>query len=139
MKGRTGKGRKTKSRSKAAKTARGRSAKSKKASKSRKTSNSRVKRKVGRKQAPAKKKAARKTGSRASAVRGRARKNVLGEGNYAASREFRQEETSFVRRNRNRIPALGQQAAAALEGIEGNELRQAEATARSHSAGEDDD
>jgi len=144
MKGRPTRGRKAKTRTKAAKSARGKSSRSKKASKTRKASKSRktskgaAKRKTGRKvSARAPKSASAKKGSRSSG-RGRARKEILGEGNYTASREFRRQETGFVRRNRGRIPQLGEQAAKALEGDEGNELRQAEETARARSAGDED-
>jgi hypothetical protein len=149
MRGRPVKGRKAKSRTKAAKTTRGRSSKSKKApkkkapkkkaSKSRKTSKAVAKRTTTarKRAAPARKKAGRKTGSRTSG-RGRVRKEVLGEGNYTAAREFRREQTQFVRRTKGKIPEMGEQAAAALEGGEGTELlREAEESARSHSAGED--
>jgi hypothetical protein len=142
MKGRPGKGRKTKSRSKAAKATRGRSSKSKKASKSRKTSKTAAKRKTARKQAaPGRKKAGRKKASaktaRSKTPRGRQSGDVLGEGNYTASREFRRQETGFVQRNKDRIAERGEQAAEALERSEGSsELRQAEETARAHSAGD---
>lgn len=63
---------------------------------------------------------------------------VFGEGNYTASREFRRDQTQFVRRNRDKIPEMGQRAATALEGEEGSELKQAEENARSHAAGEED-
>jgi len=62
-----------------------------------------------------------------------ARKEVLGEGNYTASRNFRKSETAFVQRNKRRIPKLGKEAQAALEGPEGKDLLAAEAEARSHS------
>jgi hypothetical protein len=62
-----------------------------------------------------------------------ARKEVLGEGNYTASRNFRKGETAFVRRNKNRIPKLGKEAEAALEGPEGKDLLAAEEEARGHS------
>lgn len=137
MKGRPARGRKTKSRSKAAKATRGRSSKSKKATKSRKRKAA-AKRKTGRKaSARATKKTSRKTASR-RAGRTRQREEVFGEGNYTASREFRRDQTGFVQRNKDRIPELGQEARAALEGSEGNELRQAEETARSHSFGDED-
>jgi hypothetical protein len=42
-----------------------------------------------------------------------------------------------VRRNKDKIPEMGQRAATALEGDEGNELREAEESARSHAAGEE--
>jgi hypothetical protein len=62
-----------------------------------------------------------------------ARKNVLGEGNYTASRNFRKSETAFVQRNKKRIPGLGQAAEAALDGPEGKDLLAAEEEARGHS------
>ncbi|HEX3666780.1 MAG TPA: hypothetical protein VHU23_16260 [Rhizomicrobium sp.] len=62
-----------------------------------------------------------------------ARKEVFGEGNYTASREFRDAQTGFVRRNRNEIESMGEKAEAALEGDEGEELEEAEDEARSHS------
>jgi hypothetical protein len=142
MRGRPAKGRKTKSkaksRTKAAKSARARSTKSKKASKSRKTSKAAAKRTTGHKRtAPARKKASRKATAQRPA-RLRRREDVLGEGNYTASREFRRGQTQFVRRNKDKIPEMGQQAANALEGTEGDELRQAEESARSHAAGGED-
>jgi hypothetical protein len=60
------------------------------------------------------------------------KKEVLGEGNYTASRNFREKETAFVQRNKSKIPAMGKAAEKALEGPEGADLRAAEAEARSH-------
>jgi hypothetical protein len=106
--------------------------------KSRKTSKVAAKRKTGRKRsAPARKKTGRQTTARGRTP-ARARKEVFGEGNYTASREFRSEQTGFVRRNKNRIPQMGEEAAKALDSSEGEDLRQAEDTARSHSAGDED-
>lgn len=137
MRGRPTQGRKSKKRTKAAKATPGRSAKSKKTSKSRAASKAAAKRKTRRKQAvPARKKAASRSSVRSG--RGRERKQVFGEGNYTASREFRREQSGFVSRNRNRIPQMGEEAAEALDGSEGNELRRAEDTARSHSAVDED-
>ncbi|HEY4123189.1 MAG TPA: hypothetical protein VGM36_01165 [Rhizomicrobium sp.] len=59
-------------------------------------------------------------------------KDVIGEGNYTASREFRKDQTDFVQRNKSRISKLGKQAERALDGPEGDELRQAEEEGRSH-------
>jgi hypothetical protein len=67
------------------------------------------------------------------AVRKSGRKDVLGEGNYTASRNFREQETAFVQRNKSRIPKLGKEAETALEGPEGKDLLAAEAEARGHS------
>ena len=58
---------------------------------------------------------------------------MVGEGDYAASERFRKEETRFVRKNKAKIPALGQAAEQALEGPEGDALRDAEATAADRS------
>ncbi|HEX3430836.1 MAG TPA: hypothetical protein VHT03_08115 [Rhizomicrobium sp.] len=133
MPGRSTKGRKAKSRTKAAKVTRGRSSKSKK-SKTRKTTKA-AKRKTGRKQtARGTSKTSGKSGSRASS-RSRQRENVLGES--TASREFRRDQTGFVRRNRGRVPQRGERAGA-LEGSEGNELRTADEIAHAHSAGDED-
>jgi hypothetical protein len=74
-------------------------------------------------------KAARKAPARKKAVR----KEVLGEGNYTASRNFREQETAFVKRNRSRIGKMGKEAEAALEGPEGQDLLAAEAEASGHS------
>jgi len=63
---------------------------------------------------------------------------VEGEGSYTASRHFRTAQSDFVRRNRGNIARMGQEAEAALEGREGDELRAAEDRARSHSADDDE-
>lgn len=62
-----------------------------------------------------------------------AAKEVFGEGNYTASREFRREQTEFVKRNKSRIPSLGRAAEAALDGEEHDALDAAAERARSHS------
>jgi hypothetical protein len=62
--------------------------------------------------------------------------NIHGEGNYEASRNFRSEQTDFVKRNRRKIAKMGKEAEAALDGREGDELREAEAEASSHAAGQ---
>lgn len=64
---------------------------------------------------------------------GKADKDVPGEGNYSAARRFRKGETDFVEHNKDKIRTLGKQAEEALEGKEGDELRDAEDRARSHS------
>ena len=61
------------------------------------------------------------------------KKQVKGEGDYAASRAFLKDQSSFVARNKARIPAMGKDAEKALEGPQGNELRDAEAEAAGHS------
>lgn len=130
------------------KAARSKSARTKRA-KSRKAPTARRKtarKSVSRRKAASKKSATRKSSARKTTARRAAprspqstRKEVFGEGNYTAARDFRRDETSFVRRNRNRIPELGEKAAEALDGPEGRDLAEAEAEARSrsHSAEED--
>jgi len=66
----------------------------------------------------------------------RAPKREFGEGNYKASQRFRKSEEAFVKANKAKIPALGKEAEAALEGPEGDALRAAEAQAAGHAAGE---
>ena len=76
--------------------------------------------KAAAKKVPAKKKAVKK-------------KQVVGEGNYAATRKFDAEQASFVKKNKAKIPALAKAAEAALEGPEGDSLRNAEAAAAGRS------
>ncbi|HEY4941029.1 MAG TPA: hypothetical protein VII56_06345 [Rhizomicrobium sp.] len=58
----------------------------------------------------------------------------FGEGNYKASKRFRDDQEAFVKKNKSKIPALGKAAEDALAGPEGNELRAAEASAAGHAA-----
>ena len=87
-------------------------------------------RKAKAKRAPAKKK--RKLAAKRPARKARKSRDVIGEGNYTAAREFRKDEENFVRANKARIPEMGKEAERALEGSEGASLRQAEEEARSH-------
>jgi hypothetical protein len=94
-----------------------------------------ARKKVTAKKSAAKKSTAKKVTAKRPTKRTprTSRKEVFGEGNYTASREFRGQQTKFVRRNRDKIESLGEEAAAALEGEEGAELEAAEDEARSHS------
>jgi hypothetical protein len=76
--------------------------------------------KAAARKAPAKKKAIKK-------------KQIVGEGDYAASAKFDADQASFVKRNKAAIPGLGKAAEAALEGPEGDALRDAEAAAAGRS------
>jgi hypothetical protein len=76
--------------------------------------------KAAARKAPAKKKAVKK-------------KQIVGEGDYAASAKFDADQASFVKRNKASIPALGKEAEAALDGPEGDALRDAEAAAAGRS------
>lgn len=91
---------------------------------------------AAKKKAPAR---AASAGSRATA-KGRAtkdkRKQIVGEGDYEASRTFLKDQSEFVKENKARIPEMGKQARAALEGSEGPALMAAEAEAREHSRGD---
>lgn len=95
------------------------SKKAKKAKKAKKTA-----RKAARKAA---KKSKKKT------VKAARKKQIVGEGDYQASRTFLKDQSGFVKKNKDRIPELGKQAEAALEGSEGDALREAEATAAARS------
>ena len=53
----------------------------------------------------------------------------MGEGDYAASKSFLKDQASFVEKNKANIPAMGKAAEKALEGPEGDALRDAEAAA----------
>jgi hypothetical protein len=63
----------------------------------------------------------------------RKKKQVVGEGDYAASKSFLKDQASFVEKNKAKIPAMGQEAEKALDGPEGDALREAEATALARS------
>jgi len=73
--------------------------------------------KAAARKAPAKK--AKKTSAK--------KKQAKGEGDYAASRSFLKDQSSFVEKNKASIPAMGQAAEKALDGPEGDSLRDAEA------------
>jgi hypothetical protein len=94
-----------------------------------KKSKTRKAKKVARKAAKPKAKAAKKTISKAAPKK----KQIVGEGDYQASRSFLKDEANFVKRHSAEIPAMGKAAEAALEGPEGASLRAAEDEARSHS------
>lgn len=88
--------------------------------------------KAARKKAPAKKAAARKAApAKKKAVK--KKKQIKGEGDYAATRAFDKDQAGFVKKNKARIPAMGQAAEKALEGPEGDSLRAAEAEAAARS------
>jgi hypothetical protein len=100
--------------------------------------------KVAAKRSPAKT-PARKTVTR-KAVKPRTKastrakaKEVFGEGNYTASRNFDREQTEFVRKNKGRISKLGKAAEKALEGPEGKDLDAAADRARAHSHAPDEE
>ena len=83
--------------------------------------------KTAKKKAPAKKAVAKKKAP------ARKKKQVMGEGDYEATRKFDADQASFVARNKAKIPDLGKAAEKALEGPEGDSLREAEAIAAGHS------
>jgi hypothetical protein len=61
------------------------------------------------------------------------KKQIVGEGDYAASRSFLKDQSSFVEKNKANIAAMGQEAEKALDGPEGASLREAEAAAGARS------
>ena len=80
--------------------------------------------KAAAKKAPAKK---------AKAKKAPAKKKAIGEGDYQASRAFLKDQSGFVAKNKAKIPAMGKAAEAALDGPQGDMLREAEATAAARS------
>jgi hypothetical protein len=64
-------------------------------------------------------------------------KREAGEGNYAATKRFRDKEEAFIKANKKTIPKLAKAAEAALDGPEGNELRAAEASTAARGEGMD--
>jgi hypothetical protein len=95
----------------------------KKSKKAVKTSARKTKAKKSKK-APAKK-AKKKTPAK--------KQQVVGEGDYVATRRFDSDQAAFVAKNRADIPAMGKDAEKALDGPEGDSLRDAEATAAARS------
>lgn len=85
------------------------------------------------KKAPAKKakKVAKAAAKKAPAKKAKKapakKKQTKGEGDYAASKSFLKDQSSFVEKNKASIPAMGQAAEKALDGPEGDSLRDAEA------------
>ncbi len=61
------------------------------------------------------------------------KKQIVGEGDYAASAKFDKDQAAFVKRNKAKIPELGKDAEAALNGPEGDSLRAAEREAMNRS------
>lgn len=87
--------------------------------------------KAARKAAP--RKSAKKAAPKKAVKKAARKKQIVGEGDYQASRTFLKDQSGFVKKNKDRIPELGKQAEAALEGSEGDALREAEATAAARS------
>jgi len=109
---------------------------SKKAKKAKKTK--KATRKAAKTKKPAKKskktvKAAKRPAPKKAAKKAKKKKQIVGEGDYQASRTFLKDQSSFVKKNRAKIPALGKEAEAALEGPQGDMLREAEASAAGRS------
>jgi hypothetical protein len=100
------------------------SAKKSKAKKAKKPAKKTVK--AAAKKAPAKKAKAKKAPVKK-------KKQIVGEGDYAASKSFDKDQSSFVEKNKAKIPAMGLAAEKALEGPEGDSLREAEASAAARS------
>jgi hypothetical protein len=105
-----------------------------------KKSNAKTPKKAARKAVKAKAKPAKRKAPavKKAAAAPRKKKQIVGEGDYQASRNFLKDEAEFVRRHAKEIPALGKEAEAALEGPEGGELRAAEEEARSHNKAGDE-
>jgi hypothetical protein len=116
--------------------------KSKKSTKAKKKASAKRSKKTSKKAAkrPAKKAkksvkaAARKApAKKAKAKKAPAKKKIIGEGDYEASRAFLKDQSGFVAKNKAKIPGMGKAAQAALDGPQGDDLRDAEATAAARS------
>lgn len=103
--------------------------KAKKAAKKTKTAKTSKSKKTAKK--PAKK--AKKSVPAKKAKKAAAKKRTIGEGDYQASRAFLKDQAGFVAKNKAKIPAMAKAAEAALEGPQGDALREAEATAAARS------
>jgi len=90
-------------------------------------------RKAAKRPAKKAKAAARKAPTRKAKPAAKKKKQIVGEGDYAASRAFLKDQSGFVEKNKAAIPAMGKAAEKALEGPEGDSLRDAEATAAARS------
>ncbi len=111
-----------------------RAAKAKKAP-ARKSSKSKAKAKAKKPANKTKKvvKASRKPTAKKTAKKAAKKKQIVGEGDYQASRSFLKDQSDFVKKNKAAIPAMGKNAEKALEGPEGDALREAEASAAGRS------
>jgi hypothetical protein len=110
--------------------------KTKKAVKAKKAPAKKTKAKKAPKKASKKKvvkAAAKKVPAKKTAKKAAKKKQSVGEGDYAASRSFLKDQSSFVEKNRANIPAMGLEAEKALDGPQGAVLRDAEATAAARS------
>ena len=77
--------------------------------------------------------AAKKAPARKAKKKSVKKKQIVGEGDYAATRKFDSDQAAFVAKNKANIPNLGKEAETALDGPEGDSLRDAEATAAARS------
>lgn len=77
--------------------------------------------------------AARKPAKKAAKKTVKKKKQIVGEGSYEATRAFDKDQANFVKANKDKIPGLGKAAEVALEGPEGEALRDAEAAAAGRS------
>ena len=104
---------------------------------SRKVKKSKAAKRAAPKKTAAKKaaprKAAKKSAKPAKKAAPKKKKQVMGEGDYEASRKFLKDEAQFVKRHNGEIPQMGREAGAAMDGPQGAELRAAEEEAKSHS------
>ena len=122
-------GKKSKTKAKKSK-AKAKPIKKKKAAKAAKAKPAKAKKsKKSKKPVKAAKKIAKKTAKKPA----KKKKQTIGEGSYEGTRAFDTAQAGFVKANKDKIPAMGKEAEAALEGPEGDSLREAEATAAARS------
>ncbi|HTT99760.1 MAG TPA: hypothetical protein VMF58_17050 [Rhizomicrobium sp.] len=99
-------------------------AKKSKAKKAKKAARPAKAKKAAKKTVKAKKPAKKKRARRSNALEG--------EGSYTAARNYDEEQREFVAENKGKIGKMAKDAEAALDGPEGDDLREAEAEGRSH-------
>ena len=123
-----------KSKAKKSKAKKSKAKKAKKSTRRAAASRSKTKKSKARKAKEAPRKAAKpKAKAKAKKAAPKKKKQIVGEGDYRASRSFMKDEADFVKRHAAEIPAMGKESEAALEGPEGGALRAAEEDARNHS------
>ena len=105
----------------------------KKVKKPAKRAAAKARRAPAKKSKKAKKAVAKAAPRKAKKAAPKKKKQIVGEGDYAASRAFDKDQAAFVKKNKAKIPAMGKEAEQALDGPEGNSLRAAEQEAMNRS------
>ena len=84
-------------------------------------------------------KKAKRPAAKKAAKAKRKTKDVLGEGNYTAARNFRKAETDYIDDHRATISHKAKEAEAAIDGPEGAELEEARVETAAHAHSHDEE